>query len=256
MIIWHNHLRNWIASRFVFSWISWIYDNNNNCTSNWKSAFFLDIQRRFTEGINKQNTPKKKERRAGKTNTQNILGQKGRKKTEKLCGMSHAVEGGGVSRWRWVWRGGFWGLAWMMIGWEPDRCGWGGRSRVLNTHTKILNIQRKHKVLSLPGSPAIYCSLLCSLIAAGRKDLWYLSLRHRGWISRWLKELCRAARVSSMGWEVWFIGDASFALWELFFGELWGHRWTCQWFQRTGRAEACNVPEVKEGSFGDVVAMG
>ena len=25
-----------------------------------------------------------------------------------------------VSRWRRVWRGGFWGLVWMMIGWEPE----------------------------------------------------------------------------------------------------------------------------------------
>jgi len=30
----------------------------------------------------------------------------------------------------------------------------------------------------LPGSPAIYCSVLCSLTAAGRKALWFLSLRH------------------------------------------------------------------------------
>jgi len=67
-------------------------------------------------------------------------------------------------------------------------------------------------MLSLPGSPAIYCSVLCSLTAAGRKDLWFLSFRHRGWISRWLKELCRAARVCCMGWEVWFIRDESFAI--------------------------------------------
>jgi len=49
-------------------------------------------------------------------------------------------------------------------------------------------------------------------MAAGRKGLWYLFLRHQGWISRWLKELCRAARVSCMGWEMLFIRDESFAI--------------------------------------------
>ncbi|TNN48658.1 hypothetical protein EYF80_041151 [Liparis tanakae] len=43
------------------------------------------------------------------------------------------------------------------------------------------------------------------LSAAGRKDLWFLSLRHRGGISRWLRS-CRAASVMgpSLGTSLWY----------------------------------------------------